>query len=516
MASGNNPTGDSTRQAPAGSTQRLLLVLGNQLFPLDELPPPEGLLVFMAEDRGLCTYVRHHQQKIVLFLAAMRHYAAALEEAGYAVEYHRLDDDGDEPYEDKLGGALERSGAGTLLHFEVEDKPFESRLDDFVAARGCAREVLQSPMFLCPREEFAEYLEGAKRPFMAEFYKRERRRQDVLMEDDEPLGGEWSFDTENRRKLPKSVTVPEVRRIEPDETTQEVITLVRQHFSAHPGDAREFWFPVTRDDALDWLNTFVRERLADFGPYQDALTQRSDTVFHAVLTPSLNLGLVTPKDVMTRVKSAHSRRDDLPLQSVEGFTRQVIGWREFIRGIYRHYSDQQASRNHWGHQRRLTDDWYEGTTGIDPLDDAIRSVVKLGWVHHIPRLMLFGNLMTLCEIRPRDAHDWFMEMFVDSSEWVMGPNVYGMGIFSDGGIFATKPYICGSNYIRKMSDYGKGDWCDVVDGLYWRFVARHQEDFAKNPRMAMMARMLDRLDDDRRRTIFDAAEQFLDEKTEAP
>ena len=241
------------------------------------------------------------------------------------------------------------------------------------------------------------------------------------------------------------------------------------------------------------------------------MTRRSPTVFHSLLSPCLNLGLLTPGDVIDKVLQ---RADDMPLQSVEGFVRQVIGWREFVRGIYREFSEKQEAANFWSHDRGLTDAWYEGNTGILPLDDTIKTAQRLGWTHHIPRLMVVANLMTLCEIRPAAAHRWFMEMFVDSSEWVMGPNVYGMGLFSDGGVFATKPYICGSNYLLKMSDYGKGPWCDIVDGLYWRFINKHREFFAGNPRLALMPRALDRISAQRRDRIFEAAEEFLERHTD--
>jgi deoxyribodipyrimidine photolyase-related protein len=504
------------RRGTTSEPRKLLVLLGNQLFARKHLPPPQQVRVFMAEDRHLCTYVRHHQQKIVLFLSAMRHYAADLRAAGYEVDYRYLDVDGTTPYEDKLADSLDAGAVDGIVHFEIEDKPFEERFADFIQAKDLTREILPSPMFLCPRDEFAAYLEDHRRPFMADFYRRQRQRLNLLLTDDgEPVGGQWSFDTENRKKLPARLALPEVDRIAPDDITRAVIGLVETSFPSHPGSAAHFWFPVTRDQAVQWLDKFIAERLADFGPYQDALSKRSDTVFHGVLTPAMNLGLITPDEIVERVIDAW-RQHDLPLQSVEGFIRQVIGWREFIRGIYRHYSEQQETTNHFGHERGLTDAWYDGSTGIAPLDDAIASLQQNGWVHHIPRLMVFGNLMTLAEIHPRAAHDWFMEMFVDSSEWVMGPNVYGMGIFSDGGIFATKPYICGSNYLLKMSDYRKGEWCDVVDGLYWRFVARHEEHFARNPRMAMMTRMLHRLDDTRRDRIFAAAEAFLAQHTTSP
>ena len=261
---------------------------------------------------------------------------------------------------------------------------------------------------------------------------------------------------------------------------------------------------------MGWLDDFIDSRLQEFGPYEDAMSTRSATVFHSLLSPVMNLGLVTPAEIIERVLE---RAEDAPLQSLEGFVRQVIGWREFIRGVYREYSEKQETSNFWDHQREFTAAWYEGTTGIPPLDDTIRTAQRLGWTHHIPRLMVAANLMTLCEIRPAAAHRWFMEMYVDSSEWVMGPNVYGMGLFSDGGIFATKPYICGSNYLLKMSDYRKGPWCDIVDGLYWRFIDRHREFFAGNPRLALMPRALDRLKAERRELIFEAAENFLTDFT---
>ena len=229
--------------------------------------------------------------------------------------------------------------------------------------------------------------------------------------------------------------------------------------------------------ALEWLEDFLKVRFAEFGPFEDAISTRSRTVFHSVLSPLMNLGLLTPDEVVSRAVE-YAEQAEVPLQSVEGFVRQIIGWREFIRGVYQNFDDKQSTSNHFDHQRELTDDWYRGTTGIPPLDDTIRTALELGWTHHIPRLMVAANLMTLAEIHPQSAWRWFMEMYVDSSEWVMGPNVFGMGLFSDGGIFATKPYICGSNYLLKMSDFRKGEWCDVVDGLYWRFIQKHRAFFS--------------------------------------
>ena len=487
----------------------LLVVLGNQLFPLSNLDGHQDALVFMAEDVGLCTYVRHHQQKIVLFLAAMRAYRDELVDAGFDVRYHELDLDDERSYVDRLGEVVDAEGIEEIRHFEIEDKPMERRLHDFIEDRELTKTELASPMFLCSRERFAEYLDDAKRPFMAEFYKQERRRLGILVDDDgEPTGGRWSFDEDNRKKLPKSVDPPAIEPGSRSEHVEAVIPIVADAFADHPGDACEFWWPTTRQGARDWLQSFFEQRFGDFGPYEDAMTTRSATVFHSVLSPMMNLGLLTPEEVIDKAL-AFARKNEVPLQSLEGFVRQIMGWREFIRGVYRRYDDEQSSANHWSHERELTDAWYEGSTGIPPLDDTIRTAQRLGWTHHIPRLMVAANLMTLAEIRPQSAWRWFMEMYVDSSEWVMGPNVYGMGLFSDGGIFATKPYICGSNYLLKMSDYKKGEWCDAVDGLYWRFIDKHREFFASQPRLSLMPKALDRLSDERRKRIFDAAEQFI-------
>ncbi len=493
--------------------QRLLVVLGNQLFPVEHVDALKPDVVFMAEDLGLCTYVRHHQQKIVLFLAAMRSYRDSLRAAGHTVEYIELDIDSAASYEDRLAEAIAEHAVGCLVHFEIEDKAMETRIHDFASSNDLDREEIRSPMFLSTRAAFADYADGKKRLLMADFYKQERQRLDLLVSPDgEPDGGQWSFDEDNRKKLPKKIEPPVIEAAEATVHVDAVQRLVAESFAGHPGSADEFWWPTTREQALEWLDAFVEERLELFGPYEDAMTERSPTIFHSALSPLMNMGLLTPDEVVERVVDAYRQRD-LPLNSIEGFVRQVIGWREFIRGVYRLHSDTMDEANFFDHQRGLTDAWYDGTTGIVPLDDTIRTANALGWTHHIPRLMVAANLMTLCEIQPQAAHRWFMEMYVDSSEWVMGPNLYGMGLFSDGGLFATKPYICGSNYLKKMSDYGSGDWCDVVDGLYWRFIDRHRTFFAGNPRLALMPRALDRQKKERLDTIFAAAEAFLETHT---
>ncbi|MEM6392972.1 MAG: cryptochrome/photolyase family protein [Planctomycetota bacterium] len=501
----------------AKTSDTLFVILGNQLFPFKHVKPHRDAVVFMAEDVGLCTYVKHHKQKILLFLAAMRAHADELESNGCSVHYEKLEDQhGPElqtKYETKLERFIEGKGYQRLVMFEIEDKFFESRMEAFADDHGLELEFLESPMFLTPRETFAEYLDGGKRPFMAKFYEQQRKRLDLLLnKDGSPEGGKWSFDDENRKKLPKDVEIPETSWAEPTEHVAAVREVIEERFADHPGELPEeggFWLPTTRRQALAWLREFLDERFELFGDYEDALSQRDPVLFHSVVSPMINLGLLTPEEIVERAVETGA-----PMNSLEGFVRQVIGWREFIRGIYQRYSEKQDKENFWGHKRKMKTCWWDGTTGLPPLDDAIKKAVEYGWCHHIERLMVLSNLMNLCEIEPREAHDWFMTMFVDSSDWVMGPNVYGMGLMSDGGLFATKPYICGSNYIFKMSDYakpkkGEEDWTEVMDGLYWRFIEKHRTFFSGNPRLSMMPRSLDKMKPERKTRIFEAAEGFI-------
>jgi deoxyribodipyrimidine photolyase-related protein len=364
-------------------------------------------------------------------------------------------------------------------------------------------------MFSCTREHFQSYLSEQKKPFMKTFYERQRRSLNVLMDKGGPKGGKFSFDDENRKKLPKKIELPK----KPSETNTEHVSaikkLISDHFSDHPGETEEFVWPVTRQMALYNLNNFVDERLEDFGSYQDAMTTRVPFVFHSLISTSLNMGLITPDDVIERVQ----KKSATPINSMEGFIRQVIGWREFVRGIYHNYSEKMETQNHWNHRRKGKASLYSGESGIVPLDSAINKASQYGYCHHIERLMILANFFNLCEIEPKEVYEWFMAMFVDSAEWVMQANVYGMGLMSDGGIFATKPYISGSNYIRKMSDYKTGDWCEVWDGLYWRFIDRNKDKLKSNYRMAMMLKMLDKMDSEKKSRLFEKAEIFLSKHT---
>ena len=500
----------------------LFLILGNQLFASDELVPFRHCRFFMAEDIGLCTYVRHHKQKLVLFLAAMRSYRDLVREQGYTLDYFELGDPqyANLDYEQKLAHFIETNGTTRLLTWEIEDAFFEARLRRFAAAREIPLRFVPSPMFLTSRKAFAEWLADKTQPQMASFYSWQRRRLDILVDGrGRPVGGRWSLDRENRRPLPRDEALAPPSKAAPTEHARALISVVNDRFSDHPGvlSERSWWLPTSREQVIDWLEMFIASRLERFGPFEDALSSRDDLLFHSALTPMLNLGLLTPREVLDRVL-AHADAHRIPLNSLEGFVRQVIGWREFIRGIEQNFGRKQRTSNFFRHDRKLTDAWYQASTGLRPLDDAIAKASRLGWTHHIERLMVLGNLMLLCEVHPDEAYRWFMEMFVDSADWVMGPNVYGMALFSDGGIFASKPYICGSNYILKMSDYPRpksaspslgGTWCEVMDGLYWRFVDKHRGFFAGQARMSQMVGLLDRMKRARKQRIFALAERFI-------
>jgi deoxyribodipyrimidine photolyase-related protein len=495
-----------------------LLILGNQLFPIEHIKKLKFDKILMFEDLGLCEHFKYHKHKIIFFLSAMRHYRDELIRNGFDVYYLQSDQsDFKNSFESKLDAFFNNNlNYKEMNFFEIEDKFFENRIKKYVSDKKFVSVEIQSPLFLSSRQNFKDYLLNVKKPFMKTFYERERKRLNILVDKNKkPEGGSWSYDQENRKKLPKDVKFPEFYPSLTDEITEDVMFFVESVFPDHPGDSENFWIPVTRDDSLAWLKVFIAERLDKFGDYQDAITDQSEFVFHSLISPMLNIGLILPDEVISlALKSYEDSNKTLPLNSLEGFIRQVIGWREFIRGIYQNYDEQQSSGNFWNHHRKLKPCWYEGQTGIPVLDYSIKKAVKWGYNHHIERLMVVSNLMLLSEVHPQEVYKWFMEMFVDSSDWVMGPNVYGMGQFSDGGIFATKPYICGSNYYLKMSSFPKGEWCDTVDGLYWRFIDKHQEFYRSNPRMSMMVHLLNKMDLKKKQRIFKLAEKFIQKTTD--
>ncbi|MEM6694978.1 MAG: cryptochrome/photolyase family protein [Pseudomonadota bacterium] len=447
-----------------------------------------------------------HKQKLWLHRASLARYQARLEAAGYAVARIAYQRDAD-----LLRGALaDLSGAGieTILVADPVDFTLSKRLRAAAEAAQLTLEVLTSPGFINSGADNRDWAQGRKRWFMAEFYKSQRRRLDVMMVGDAPEGGQWSFDEDNRKKVPKKMLgeIPDLPAINRDQIDLDARAEIEAAFSDAWGSLDRLIYPTSHEAAQAWLDAFLRERFALFGDYEDAIVEGESTLWHGVLTPMLNVGLLTPRQVLDAVLDFDG---EVPINAREGFVRQIIGWREFMRATYEDLGVQMRSTNHWGHSRAIPASFYDATTGIDPIDDVIRRVLETGYCHHIERLMVLGGFMFLCEFDPDAVYRWFMEMFVDSYDWVMVPNTYAMSQHADGGLITTKPYFSGSNYVRKMSHWSKGDWAEIWDGLYWRFIFKHKAALGNNPRWAMMCRTAERMKDDTREAHLSRAEAYL-------
>lgn len=493
----------------------ITLVLPHQLFdphPAISRDRPVCMIedsLFFGDRYASPGIGRYHQQKIVLHRASMKTFEARLETQGYSVVYREYDQE--KVLGDHLEDLLTESGFETFHFCDPSDFLLSKRLNRFAESReGVSLCEHESPMFLTPKDWMEDHFSSRKKPFMAKFYEAQRLRMGILIDSDgKPEGGRWSFDDENRKSMPKAgLNVP------PDPTANrtnyvvEAIEYTKRLFPDAPGAAELFAYPVSHDSAQRWLDNFLVERFATFGPYEDAISHRERVLFHSVLTPMLNIGLLTPQQVVDQALACAADRE-IPIASLEGFIRQLIGWREFMRAMYDRHGVEMRTGNFFEHTQKVPAAFYDGTTGIDPVDDAIRRALNHGYCHHIERLMVLGNFMLLCQFDPASVNDWFMELFVDAYDWVMVPNVYGMSQFADGGIFTTKPYVSGSNYIKKMSDYGKGDWCDTWDGLFWSFIALHGDFFRSQYRLAMMAKNLDRMSAEKIASHQRNAEEFL-------
>ena len=490
--------------------KKIFIVLGNQLFNPSYFEKfRNDHLFFICEDFQLCTYQKHHKHKILLFLSAMRSFADELKKKKFEVIYKSIEEkDFKESYVDKLFKEIEKENVKEISMFEVEDKFFEKQLLENL--KELKLNYLKSPMFLSSRDDFKTYLNQVKKPFMANFYKKQRVDHNILVDsNNKPVGGKWSFDDENRKKLPKEIDLPEKFTFKETKHTKDLKEIVEKTFSHHPGKTKSFWTCTNRKDTESYLDYFLDKKIENFGDYEDAVDQRDNILFHSALSPQINLGLLTPEEIISKIKSKTISK----INSHEGYIRQLIGWREFIRGIYQNFDEKLEKSNFFNHKKVMKETWYTATTGLVPLDYSINNALEYGWTHHIERLMILCNIMNLSEINPKEVYKWFMEMFIDSSDWVMSPNVYGMGLFSDGGIFATKPYICGSSYFLKMMHFKKGSWCDIMDGLYWRFIDKHKDFFLSNPRLSMMVRILEKMNEERKNKIFNAANEFIKNNT---
>lgn len=489
---------------------RHLLVLGDQLDrragPLADAEP-ESTRVLMIESDTLAREVPHHKQKLVLFFSAMRHFAAALEADSFSVTYLHADD-----FESGIATYLDRHPGASLDFVRPTDHGYEARLCSAIRDGGGEPRPLESRLWLTDDDEFDRWAEGRKTLRLEYFYRTVRKRRGWLMDGDEPLGERWNFDEENRETPDAGHDFPAAPRFEPDDLTREVMTEVEERYPDHFGSSDGFAWPVTREHALEALDDFVEHRLAHFGPYEDAMVDGEAVLYHSLLSPALNLGLLHPREVCERALDAFHEADGaIPLQSIEGFIRQILGWREFMRHVYRRGMPELREANGLEHDVPLPGLYWGERTEMRCLASTIEQLRATGHTHHIQRLMVLGNFALIARVDPRELNDWFLGCYVDALDWVVTPNVMGMSQFADLGGFTSKPYAASGKYVNRMSDYCAGcrydpkktvgeDACPL-NSLYWDFLDHHTDRLSENPRMSLMLANWRRRDGEKKREI---------------
>jgi deoxyribodipyrimidine photolyase-related protein len=484
------------------------IIFPHQLFP-QHPALIQGQIVYLVEEWLFFHQYRFHQQKLLLHRATMQMYADYLTQQGYELRYipaTSVDCD-----LQKLLPIIASTGIRALHYVDVVDDWLRQRLTEGAQQQGIQLQEYRSPNFLEDPAEISEFFDRRKSYKQTDFYiDRRKHRQILLAESGKALGGQWTYDMDNRQKFPKDRSAPVLQLPGLNEYVKAAQVYVSKNFADNYGSIEQpfaaGFYPTTYAEADAWLTDFLTVRFADFGAYEDALVLEETILHHSVLSPLLNIGLLSPQQIIDR---ALELVDRVPLNSLEGFVRQIMGWREFIRITYERRGRSQRTRNYWGFTRQIPESFWSGTTGILPLDATIKKTLKSGYCHHIERLMVIGNFMVLCEFDPDEVYRWFMEMFVDAYDWVMVPNVYAMSQFADGGGMCTKPYISGSNYLMKMSDYKKGDWQPIWDGLFWRFMHVHRDFFLSNPRLGMLVRTFDKMSLEKQQQHLLAAENFL-------
>jgi deoxyribodipyrimidine photolyase-related protein len=473
----------------------------------------------MVEVQEEATYVRHHKKKIAFLFSAMRHFADELRAAGWSVDYTSLDDpDNTHSFSDEVARAVKRDQPDRIVVTEPGEWRVRAAMDEWQETLNRPVDILEDDRFIATHAEFEAWAEGRKQLRMEYFYREMRRKTGLLMNGDAPEGGKWNYDSENRKPAKSDLFMPVPLRSEPDPITQDVLALIAKRFDNHFGDLTPFWFGVTRKDALAALDSFIDTALAKFGDYQDAMLEGEKFLYHSLLSLYINAGLLDPLEVCQRVEQAY-RNDEAPLNGAEGFIRQIIGWREFVRGIYWLKMPDYVDENFFGNTRALPDFYWTGDTEMACLRAAITQTKEEAYAHHIQRLMVTGNFALLAGIDPKQVHEWYLAVYADAYEWVELPNTLGMSQFGDGGVLGSKPYASSGNYINKMSDHCKGcaykvaqktgDGACPFNPLYWHFLDRNRDKLTGNPRMAQMYRTWDRMDDAKKAEYLESAENVL-------
>ncbi|MBN3519776.1 cryptochrome/photolyase family protein [Algoriphagus lutimaris] len=483
------------------------LIFPHQLFSSSPLLE-NGNEIYLIEEFLFFKQYRFHQQKLAFHRASMKAYQDLLEKKGLIVHYiespSKLSDIRN------FSKEIQEKKITKIYCLDPVDNWLEKRLKEM--AKSCELVLYENPAFLNNKDELSIFFKPNKKSFFqTAFYKQQRKDRRILLDkDQEPEGGSWTYDTENRKKYPKGKTPPLIKFPDASESWKEALVYTQKYFGENPGKlSKQPFYPIDQKQATEWLDQFLMNRFHEFGAYEDAIVKEESFLNHSLLSPLINVGLLLPDEVIEK-SLEFSKKENVPINSTEGFVRQIIGWREFIRGMYECKGNFSRTRNFWGFKRTIPPSFYDGTTGIDPIDQTIKKVLNTGYCHHIERLMILGNFMLLCEFDPDEVYRWFMELFIDAYDWVMVPNVYGMSQFADGGLFATKPYIGGSNYLKKMSDYPKGDWEKVWDGLFWRFIDEHQDFFKSNPRISMLFYSWERMGKEKKEDHLKNAEGFLE------
>ncbi|NHF61052.1 cryptochrome/photolyase family protein [Flavobacteriaceae bacterium TP-CH-4] len=488
---------------------KINIIFPHQLFkehPLLENEHP----IYLVEEFLFFKQYPFHKQKIAYHRATMKFFEGFLKDHGRVVHYVETG----KAISDvrKLIPFLKEQGCTELHYVDVTDYWLERRVEEACKKLGIQSERHDSPMWLNTWEDLKGFFKTDKKKyFQTSFYKDERVKRNILVDEKgNPAGGKWTYDTENRKKYPARKTPPPIQYPDVNTYYKEARSYVETNCSQHYGNLSEqLLYPTDYQTTEEWFQQFLENRFMEFGAYEDAIVAEETILNHSVLTPMLNVGLITPDEIVSKSLS-FAEENEVPINSIEGFIRQIIGWREFIRGVYISRGRDERLKHFWGFTRQIPKSFYDGTTGIYPIDQTIKKVLKTGYCHHIERLMVLGNFMVLCEFDPDAVYRWFMELFIDAYDWVMVPNVYGMSQYADGGLMSTKPYISGSNYLMKMSDYKKGDWQEVWDGLFWRFMHTHRDFFSGNPRLSMLVGSLDRMSNEKRQSHLKIAEGYLE------